>query len=72
MPDQISARTWRDETDLRARRHLVFEDTDPGDRHALLSVYRDGDGPGVLLDPAQLREIAADLTARADLMERAR
>jgi hypothetical protein len=66
---QVNARTWSGPSGA-GRRWMVIEDTEPADTAALLSVYDDdGDGPGVLLGADQLREVAADLIARADLIE---
>lgn len=66
---QINARTWQGPSD-HGRRYLVIEDTEPEDTAALLSVHdTGGDGPGVVLGANQLREVAADLIARADLID---
>lgn len=66
----LDAHSWAGRPSDHGRTHLVIEATTPGDTALMISVYRDGDGPSVVLDATQLREIAADLTARADLIER--
>lgn len=51
--------------------HLVLDPHEPGDNTAVISVYADGDGPSVSLDAETLRNVAATLLGRADLLDAA-
>lgn len=63
-------RTWASAS-KHGKTHLVLEPVDdsPWSRGVVLSVYVDGDGPGVVLDTAQVREVAAELGAHADVID---
>jgi hypothetical protein len=50
---------------------LVLEPVEDGRETVGLSVYHDGDGPGVALSARQLREVAAHFLARADELDAA-
>lgn len=69
VTDQIPTRSWAAGESSKGRRSLVLSDTMHADTHVLLSLYLNGVGHSARLTPTQLREIAADLVDRADLME---
>lgn len=57
-------------TDAPTGRSIVVEATEPTDGYIHLWVANAGDGPSVLLTPAQTRELAVALLARVELLER--
>jgi len=65
-PKRFDARTWQG---ARGTTSLVLEETTADSEAANLWVARDGDGPSVLLSPAQMRQLASELARRADVID---
>lgn len=62
----FEGRTW---ASRRGASNLVLEPTNEGDEDAALWIGTPSDGPGVLLEPKHMRELAATLVRRADKLD---
>lgn len=62
---EAEGRTWRG----LGRTSLVVEVVESNDECIQLWIADPDDGPSVEISPAEAREVAADLIARADLIE---
>ncbi|MBP2331270.1 hypothetical protein JOF56_011655 [Kibdelosporangium banguiense] len=65
-PKQYDGRTWKN-TD--GDNSFVMEPTRANDKGIVVWIAAPSDGPGTLLDPQQMREAAAELAHRADLLD---